>query len=61
MGEWTGLVVILIGFALIGIGYRVIFSNYAINVLFYIGGVIAIVYGFKYFYTQSSSGTSPPK
>ena len=54
MGEWTALIVILIGFALIGIGWRVIFSNYAINILFFIGGVIAIVYGFKLFYTPSS-------
>jgi len=61
MGEYTGFIAILIGFALIGIGYRVIFSSYAFNVLFYIGGVIAIVYGFKYFYTQSSPETSPKK
>ena len=61
MGEWTALIVILIGFALIGIGWRVIFSNYAINVLFFIGGVIAIIYGFKLFYTPSSSVTTSHK
>ena len=61
MGEWTALIVILIGFALIGIGWRVIFSNYAINILFFIGGVIAIIYGFKLFYTPSSSVTTSHK
>jgi hypothetical protein len=59
MGEWTALIVILIGFALIGIGWRVIFSYFAINVLFFIIGIIAIIYGFKLFYTPTSSvGTS---
>ena len=61
MGEWTGLAAILIGFALIGIGYRVIFSSYAINVVFFIGGVIAIIYGFLYFFNKSSLVTSPEK
>ena len=61
MGEWTALIVILIGFALIGIGWRVIFSNYAINILFFISGVIAIIYGFKLFYTPSSPVTTSHK
>ena len=61
MGEWTSLIVILSGFALIGIGWRVIFPYFAINVLFFIGGIIALIYGFKLFYTQSSSGASPRK
>jgi hypothetical protein len=58
MGEWTSLIVILIGFALIGIGWRVIFPYFAINILFFIGGIIAIIYGFKLFYTQPLGKTS---
>ena len=61
MGEWTGLAAILIGFALIGIGYSVIFSSYAINVVFFVGGLIAIIYGFVYFFNKSSSVTSSKK
>jgi hypothetical protein len=61
MGEWTALIVILIGFALIGIGWRVIFSYFAVNVLFFVGGVIAIIYGFKLFYTPPSTVTTSNK
>jgi hypothetical protein len=61
MGEWTPLIVILVGFALIGIGWRVIFPYFALNVLFFIGGIIALIYGFKLFYSQPSSVTSSKK
>jgi hypothetical protein len=61
MGEWTPLIVILIGFGLIGIGWRVIFPYFAMNVLFFIGGIIALIYGFKLFYSQPSSVTSSNK
>jgi hypothetical protein len=57
MGEWTALIVILLGLAFIGIGWRVIFPYFAMNILFFIGGVIALIYGFKLFYTPPS-GTS---
>jgi hypothetical protein len=60
MGEWTPLIVILIGFGLIGIGWRVIFPYFAMNVLFFIGGIIALIYGFKLFYIPPS-GTSSHK
>jgi hypothetical protein len=61
VGNWTSLIVILIGFALIGIGWRVIFPYFAMNVLFFIGGIIALIYGFKLFYTPPSSVTSSKK
>jgi len=61
MGEWTPLLVILIGFALIGIGWRVIFPYFAINGLFFIGGFFAIIYGFKLFWTPPSTVTSSNK
>jgi hypothetical protein len=61
VGNWTSLIVILIGFAFIGIGWRVIFPYFAINVLFFIGGIIALIYGFKLFYTPPSSVTSSKK
>jgi hypothetical protein len=61
VGNWTSLIVILIGFALIGIGWRVIFPYFAMNVLFFIGGIIALIYGFKLFYTPPSSVISSKK
>jgi hypothetical protein len=61
VGNWTPLIVILIGFALIGIGWRVIFPYFAMKVLVFIGGIIALIYGFKLFYTPPSSVTSSKK
>jgi len=61
VGNWTPLIVILIGFALIGIGWRVIFPYFAMNALFFIGGIIALIYGFKLFYTPPTSVTNSKK